>query len=84
MKERRDLKVGDIVIVADSNVLKGEYRIAKVKEVMPSSDGHVRRVRIAYKNYRVGEQLREDKGTRDTEVERAVQRLALLVPVEEG
>ena len=51
---------------------------------MPSSDGHVRRVRIAYKNYRVGEQLREYKGTRDTEVERAVQRLALLVPVEEG
>ena len=83
LHEERDLRVGDIVIVADSGVLKGEYRLARVSQVLPSADGRVRRVRILYKRYKVGEKLREYRGASDIEVERSVQKLALLVPVED-
>ena len=35
----RNLKPGDIVSVADSNALRGNYYIAQVQKVFPSSDG---------------------------------------------
>ena len=44
---RRNLRPGDVVIVADKNTLKGDYRLALVKEVFPGEDGKVRRVTIA-------------------------------------
>ena len=78
-----NLKVGDVVIVADLNVLKGEYRLGRVTQVFPSADGMVRRARVLYKRYKVGEKLREYRGASDVEVERSVQKLALLVPVED-
>ena len=79
--ERRNLRP-DVVIVADKNTLRGDYRLALVKEVFPGEDGKVRRVAIQYKSYRTGEKAHEYRGARDTVVLRAVQRLALLVPAE--
>ena len=78
--ERRNLRPGDVVIVADKNTLRGDYRLALVKEVFPGEDRKVRRVAIQYKSYRTGERAHEFRGARDTVVSRAVQRLALLVP----
>ena len=78
----RNLKPGDIVIVADKNTLRGEYRLAEVKEVFPGSDGKVRQVTVRYKAYKVGEDVREYSGARDITVSRSVHRLALLVPVD--
>ena len=49
-----NLPLGDVVIVADRNVLRGEYRLEIVKEVFPDADGKVRRVLVTYKNFRVG------------------------------
>jgi hypothetical protein len=82
-KEMRDLEVDDVVLVIDSGVLKGEYRLARVTQVLPSTDGRVRKVRIAYKKYRVGEKVYEYSGAPYTEIERSVQKLSLLVPVQE-
>ena len=78
----RNLKPGDIVIVADKNTLRGEYRLAEVKEVFPGCDGKVRQVAVRYKVYKVGEDVREYSGARDITVSRSVHRLALLVPVD--
>ncbi|RUA05209.1 MAG: hypothetical protein DSY43_05115, partial [Gammaproteobacteria bacterium] len=69
----RNLRPGDVVIVADKNVFRGEYRLGLVKEVFPSGDGKVRRVSVTYKNYRVGEDVREYRGAKDVTVTRAVQ-----------
>ena len=79
--DSRQIQVGDVVVIQDSDVLKNEYRLARVVETLQSSDGHVRRCKLAYKNYKTGEALHEYRGAPDTVVERSVQRLALLVPV---
>ena len=69
--ERRDLKVGDVVMVEDINVVRGEWRIALVTKAQESVDGKIRRVTVSYRT----------AGSRQ-EIERAVQRLIVLVPVE--
>ena len=80
--ERRNLQVGDVVLVLKDSVLRGEYRLARVKQVYPDSSGTVRKVTIAYKNYKVGEKLVEYSGAKDQECSRPAQRLALIVPVD--
>ena len=83
LSEERGVKEGDIVLVADSNVIRGEYRLAIVSKTTASRDGVPRRVLIKYKNFKVGESLRQYKGAPYTTVERSVQRLSLLIPVED-
>lgn len=77
----RNLQVGDVVLILDRNTLRGEYRLGLVQKVYPGSDGKVRKVQLSYKNYKVGEKLFVYSGVKDILVTRAVQRLALLVPV---
>ena len=79
--EQRDIQVGDVVLVADPSVRWGEYRLARVSAVLPSSNGGVRKAKVTYKKYKVGEKVHQYSGATDTEVERSVQRLALLVPI---
>ena len=75
-----DLCPGDVVMVADNNALRGEYRLGLIKEVHPGADGKVRRVSLTYKQYKVGEKVQTYSGAKDIVVVRSVQRLALLVP----
>ena len=78
----RNLRPGDVVIVADKNVMRGNYRLGVVQEVFPDEDGKVRRVLVMYKNFHVGK-YRSCYGVSEAvTVSRSVQRLALLVPVE--
>ena len=84
LHESRPLQKDDIVLVADSNVMKGEYRVAVVHAVHPSKDGIIRRVSIRYMIYRTLTADMKLKDGRPSIVERSVQRLALLVPVNEG
>ena len=67
--------------MADKNTLRGEYRLALVRDVFPGEDGRVRRVIVHYKSYHTGKSVHE---YRDTVVSRAVQRLSLLVPVDKS
>ena len=78
----RNLKRGDVVIMADRNSLRGEYKLALVHEVYPSMDGKVRKVSLVYKSFKAGEKLHQYKGATDVIVTRGVQNLALLVPVD--
>ena len=79
---QRDLQVGDVVLVSDSNSLRGTYKLALVNATHPGKDGRVRTVTVSYKNYRVGESIKEYRGVKDVTVRRSVQRLVLLSPIE--
>ena len=68
--------------MADKNKLRGDYRLALVKEVFPGEDGKVRKVAIQYKSYRTGERAHDYRDARVTVVSRAVHHLALLVPAQ--
>ena len=70
--ERRNLKVGDIVLMQDENAFRGKWKKALVVEVQPSADGHVRHVTLQYRTAN-NIQIR---------VDRPVQRLILLIPVD--
>ena len=60
----RNLCVGDIVIIKNDNVPRNQWNLAKVIKVFPGKDGRVRKVKLA---------------TSDTELERPVQKLVLLL-----
>ena len=71
--ESRNLAVGDVVLVQDLNPVRGKWKMAIVEQPITSTDGKVRRAMISYKT---------DEGTRSL-VERAVQKLIVIVPKEE-
>ena len=77
----RNVCVGDIVLLQqDSNDYKGIWRLAQVSEILDSSDGRVRSVRLRYKRQGPNGTY---KGLRDTHVDRSVHRLVMILPVEE-
>ena len=78
-KQFRDVKEGDVVLVKEANLLKGEYRRARVKETKQGADGRVRRVILQYKN--LGEKSKL-KGAKFSETERSIHNIAVIVPVD--
>ena len=78
--EHRDLRIGDIVLVMDTDAIRAEYRLAVVKEVYPGADGKVRKVMISYRRYKVKDSNVQYTGSTEQNCIRAVQRLALIVP----
>ena len=52
---KRNLKKGDIVLIQDSNQIRGQWKLGKVSQVFPGEDGIVRKVHVAYKNPKPGE-----------------------------
>ena len=71
--EERNLQAGDVVLVKDSNSLRGKWKMARVKLAHISEDQRVRRVRITYHT---------ENGTKE-DVERPVQNLLLLAPADD-
>ena len=69
--ERRNLLKGDVVLLQDDNALRGKWKKAVVEEAVISADGKVRHVTVRYRT----------PGNVEIVVQRAVQRLVLLVPV---
>lgn len=82
-EKQRNLQVGDVVLVLESDTFKGKYKLAIVTEVLTSEDGRVRKVAVSYKTYKTGERVHEYKGAKYTSVFRSFQKLVLLVPIEE-
>ena len=80
-KKSRNLCVGDLIMICDSSVIKAKYKLGLVELVHPSDDGIVRSATIHYvllqKNARG-----EDK-VQHIRVKRSIQRLVLILPVEE-
>ena len=72
---RRNLKIGDIVLIHDSRSLRGSWKLGRISEVYPGADGFVRNVDVKYSS-------NPDKSRLET-VRRAVQKLVLIQPVDE-
>ena len=70
----RNMKVGDIVVIIDKNEPRGMWKLGKISAVEPGIDGNVRRVSVQYKN---------KASSSYVTVERPVQRLSVILPVEE-
>lgn len=77
---KRNVRVGDLVLVQDSNAVRGFWRLAQVDEAQAGRDGLVRDVTVRYKNQQPGSKY---EGTRDVKVKRSVHRLAVILPVED-
>ncbi|XP_067937152.1 uncharacterized protein [Watersipora subatra] len=82
-KKTRNLMIGDIVMVKDSNALRSQYHLAEVCQTHPDSNDTVRLVSICYKNFRSGKMTKTYSGSPDTVITRSVHKLALIIPVEE-
>ena len=63
------------MIIQDSNLKRGEWKMGRVSQVYPGNDGKVRKVEVEYKN---------TDSTTYVRIERAVQRLVVILPIEES
>ena len=76
----RNLKKGDLVMIAESSKLKSKYKLAVVEEPKVSRDNIVRSALLRYNNI---SNLNNELRARPVRVTRSVQRLVLILPVEE-
>ena len=79
----RNLSCGDIVLIHDKTPLKGKYLMGVVEEVSPGRDGLVRSCVVGYTVPNKRDVLGKYTGGRRISVRRSIQRLTLLLPVEE-
>ena len=77
----RNLKVGDLVMVCEPTKVKAKYKLVVVDAVKTSADGHVRSATIRYTN--IQKNPNGDIKSQIIRVYRSVQRLVLIMPVEE-
>ena len=63
------------MIIQDSNLKRGNWKMGRVSQVYPGNDGKVRKVEVEYKN---------TDSTTFVRIERAVQRLVVILPIEES
>ena len=82
-ESRRNLQPGDVVLIHDKTPLKGKYLLAVVDSVNMSRDGLVRSCSVKYRIPKQSDSVSEYSGGRLITLTRSVQRLTLLLPVEE-
>ena len=70
----------DVVLVKDSNVVRGQWKLAQVLVANPGSDDKVRNVTLRLKSGQTGMKYH---GQRDTHIVRSVHNIVVIVPVEE-
>lgn len=79
-KPRRNLQVGDIVLLKDDNTIRNKWKLGRIIESYSDENGFVRSVKLA-----VGDGLISNKGKGlgiQSILERPIQKLVLLVPTE--
>lgn len=80
---QRNLREGDIVLIQDANQIRGQWKLGIVVKAFPGGDRRVRRVKVQYKNPKPGESVTEYSGRGFMTVERAVNKLIVLIPKED-
>ena len=80
--EKRNLQVGDVVMMLYAGNIKNDYRLAKVLEVHPDRRNLVRTVTVGYRRRNKNESAREYKSRPLVKEKVSVQRLSLLVPID--
>ena len=80
-QKSRNLRVGDLVMICEDSKLKSKYQLGVVESVKESADGIVRSATVRYCNVQHNPQGEDN--TSIVRVSRSVQRLSLIMPVEE-
>ena len=80
---KKNLCVGDVVLVEYPSPIKDEYRTGRITATHPDKSGLVRSVTVAYRKRDVRDCSKEYKSKSLVEEDMAVQRLSLLVPAVE-
>ena len=80
-EQSRNLCVGDLVLICEPSKLKAKYKLGVVDSVNHSADNLVRSVVVRY--ILVRKNAKGVLSTRTIRVSRSVQRLVLILPVEE-
>ena len=70
-------------MVHDKSEVKGTYILGKVEKVCPGSDGLVRSCQVGYRILNAKDPMNVYSGGKKISVSRSVQRLSLLLPIEE-
>ena len=77
----RNLKLNDVVMICEPTKVKAKYRLAIVDDIKTSDDGCVRSATVRYSSIRTSPRGKEI--VQVIRVKRSVQRLCLILPVEE-
>ena len=80
-KKGRNLQLNDVVMICEPTKIKAKYRLAIVDDVKISKDGCVRSATLRYSSIRTSPKGKEI--VQVIRVKRSVQRLCLILPVEE-
>ena len=80
---KRNLQPGDVVLVHGKSELKRGYTMAVVNDVKMSSDGLVRSCDVSYRIPNTKDKIAEYSGGKEIKLSRSVQKLTLLLGVEE-
>ena len=81
--EHRNLVQGDFLLIQDSNLVRGQWKLGKVSKTYQGNDRKVRKVEVQYKNLNPKEPVTKYKGKGYVTVERPVHRLIVLIPTTE-
>lgn len=74
--EKRNVRVGETVLVQNPNPVRGKWKLARVAKVEESRDGMVREVRLRYKICKPGDHYQ-------VTINSSVHSLVVLLPIEE-
>ena len=77
----RKMRVGDVVLIGESTKIKAKYKMGVVETVYPSIDGFVRSATVRYAL--VQSSAKGDHKVTIMRINRSVQRLVMVLPVEE-
>ena len=80
----RNLCVGDVVLVLENDPKSNSYKLARVTEATPDKDGRVRTAKVTYKSYTCKSGSTSYSVSSDITISRCVQRLCLIVPIDEA
>ena len=80
-RPQREATVDDIVIVKDDNASRNQWPLARIIRIFSSEDGHIRKVKLAMGDSRVGNSGKR-KGPLQ-ELEHPIHKLVLLLPRED-
>ena len=80
--KERDLRVGDICVLQDSNQVRGQFRRCRVSEVFPDKRGTIRNVEVLVaNNHEDGSRSYHPQALR--RLRRHVNNLIVIAPVED-
>ena len=82
-QEDRNVKIGDVCVVKDSNAFRGEWRMSRVVDTFPDDHQRVRNVKLVSPPPGLNGS-REYKGVALAELDRHVKNVVVIVPKEEG